>query len=243
MSGQASRGPGLAERLRAYMDNVEKALEALGARGLSGRARDLAELARAYLSDSKYYAEAGDLETALACVAYAEGLLDALRLLGIAEFEWQPLSKLLERPKVLVAGSFEILHPGHLHLLRKAWEMGRVYVVVARDSNVERFKGRRPVVPEEHRRRVVESVKYVHAAVLGDERDVMKPVEDIKPDVILLGPDQWASEEWLRRELEKRGMRGVRVVRLLERVGDDLYSATGILAKACSQLSSQRRTS
>ena len=41
-----------------------------------------------YLKDAKYYKAQGQLETSLTSVAYCEGLLDALRLLGAVKFEW-----------------------------------------------------------------------------------------------------------------------------------------------------------
>ena len=41
-----------------------------------------------YLEDAKYYKAQGNLETSLTSVAYCEGLLDALRLLGAVNFEW-----------------------------------------------------------------------------------------------------------------------------------------------------------
>ena len=41
-----------------------------------------------YLEDAKYYKAEGKLETSLTSVAYCEGLLDALRLLGAVKFEW-----------------------------------------------------------------------------------------------------------------------------------------------------------
>jgi len=44
--------------------------------------------AKRYLEDAKYYQEKGKIETSLASVAYCEGLLDALRLLGAVEFSW-----------------------------------------------------------------------------------------------------------------------------------------------------------
>jgi FAD synthetase len=44
--------------------------------------------AKRYLEDAKYYQEKGKLETSLTSVAYCEGLLDALRLLGVVEFSW-----------------------------------------------------------------------------------------------------------------------------------------------------------
>ena len=44
--------------------------------------------AKRYLEDAKYYQQKGKLETSLTSVAYCEGLLDALRLLGPVEFSW-----------------------------------------------------------------------------------------------------------------------------------------------------------
>jgi len=46
------------------------------------------ESARNYLNDAKHYQSKNELETSLASVAYCEGLLDALRLLGVVEFTW-----------------------------------------------------------------------------------------------------------------------------------------------------------
>ena len=41
-----------------------------------------------YLEDAKYYKAQGKLETSLTSVAYCEGMLDALRLIGAVKFEW-----------------------------------------------------------------------------------------------------------------------------------------------------------
>jgi len=51
-------------------------------------AKRVLESAKRYLEDAKYYQKEGKLETSLASVAYCEGLLDALRLLGVVEFSW-----------------------------------------------------------------------------------------------------------------------------------------------------------
>ena len=50
--------------------------------------REIIEYARRYLSDARYYGEKKQYETALAAVAYCEGILDGLRLLGMVEFTW-----------------------------------------------------------------------------------------------------------------------------------------------------------
>jgi FAD synthetase len=53
-----------------------------------GKVGNVIETAKRYLEDAKYYQRRSKLETSLASVAYCEGLLDALRLLGAVEFSW-----------------------------------------------------------------------------------------------------------------------------------------------------------
>ena len=50
--------------------------------------QEIIEYARRYLNDAKYYGEIKQYETGLAAVAYCEGILDGLRLLGMVEFTW-----------------------------------------------------------------------------------------------------------------------------------------------------------
>ena len=49
---------------------------------------NIIEEAKRYLEDAKYYFKKREYEVSLASVAYCEGLLDALRMLGLIEFEW-----------------------------------------------------------------------------------------------------------------------------------------------------------
>ncbi len=51
-------------------------------------AKTVFDWAKRYLEDAKYYQEKGKLQTSLTSVAYCEGLLDALRLLGAVKFSW-----------------------------------------------------------------------------------------------------------------------------------------------------------
>jgi FAD synthetase len=53
-----------------------------------GKVESVMETAKRYLEDARYYQRRSKLETSLASVAYCEGLLDALRLLGAVEFSW-----------------------------------------------------------------------------------------------------------------------------------------------------------
>lgn len=222
--------PDVVRRVEAYINNVMLVLEKLREKGIYNNYRRLLEIAELYAKDAEYYLrEKNDPFTALACIAYADGLIDSLRYLYNINIDWEPLSKMLERPKVLVAGSFEIIHPGHIYYLREAWKLGRVYVIVSRDKNLRRFKGRDPIVNEENRFKVVESIRYVYKAVLGDEADLLKPIQDIKPDIILLGPDQWPDEHELKRMLDERGLRSTKIIRLERRLEDKLCSTTEII--------------
>jgi FAD synthetase len=205
------------ERLSRYFNYVERTLEKMRLKPyqhLRGRVEAIIDNAKRYYEDAKYYARSGDYPTSYVCVAYCEGLLDCLKYLGLIEVEGEAVAE--RRKRVMVAGVFDIIHPGHIFLISKAAELGDVVVVVARDSTVQRLKGRRPVVPEDQRLEVVKNIKGVKEAVLGNEgEDMLKIVEELEPDVIMLGPNQNFDEEELRTGLEERGLK-VEVVRLKE---------------------------
>lgn len=133
--------------------------------------------------------------------------------------------------KVVVCGGvFDILHPGHGFFLEKAKGYGDILVVVvARDSTVEKRK-RIPVVPEKQRLEMVRYLKPVDVALLGGESDPLNIIEKLKPDVIVLGPDQRHDEVELRESLKKRGIK-VEVVRVTEYKKCPLYSSRSILDK------------
>ena len=97
---------------------------------------------------------------------------------------------------VLAFGTYDLFHLGHEYFLREAKKYGdRLVVVVARDANVERIKGRSPQQDEETRRAAVEEFEAVDEAVLGYEEwgKHMRVLEDIAPNVICLGYDQKAQ--------------------------------------------------
>ena len=92
--------------------------------------------------------------------------------------------------RVLVFGTFDGLHPGHRFLLNGAEKRGDLFVVVARDANVERIKGRPPAQPEHERQRAVHEAYPSARIILGDPHDFLVPVREVAPDLILLGYDQ-----------------------------------------------------
>ena len=139
--------------------------------------------------------------------------------------------------KVVATGTFDIIHPGHIRFLEEAKKLGDyLVVIVAREKNVKHKP--KPIMPEEQRRRVVEALKPVDEAILGDEEDIFKPIERIKPDVIALGYDQHFDEEWLKKELEKRGIKA-EVVRIREKEDCELCSSAKIIERIVNLASSR----
>ena len=92
--------------------------------------------------------------------------------------------------KVLVFGTFDLLHPGHTFLLTEAQSRGELHVVVARDANVAHIKGKSPMQNERERLNALQQAFPNAQVQLGDTDDFLTPVREIKPDLILLGYDQ-----------------------------------------------------
>lgn len=93
--------------------------------------------------------------------------------------------------KVMIFGTFDKFHPGHEYVLQKAFERGQVTVIVARDANVERIKGKKPTYDERVRSAAIRTAFPAATVRLGDESgDFLAPVRKFAPDLILLGYDQ-----------------------------------------------------
>jgi FAD synthetase len=229
----------IAERAERYIKNLREALRQASERleQLKGKlpidAGRLLENASAYASDAEYYLAKGDAATALVSASYAEGLLDSLRFLGLLDVSW-PRSVDDER-RVVVAGTFDIVHPGHLQLLSFASRLGKLYVIVARDNNASRDKGRPTLLDEQSRLQIISSIRFVYRAALGDEKDYLKPIEEIRPDYIVLGPDQAMDEGWLANEVERRTGKRPTVIRFdsKKEFSGGLRGSSDIIRRAC----------
>lgn len=116
--------------------------------------------------------------------------------------------------KVMCAGTFDTIHPGHLFYLSEAKKYGnKLIVVVARDDTSQTFKGKEPVHNEKERLEAVRTLEIVDEAILGHQGNIFEIIEEIKPDVICLGYDQKVQKQQLEEELKKRGIKA-EVVRI-----------------------------
>ena len=105
---------------------------------------------------------------------------------------------------VLAGGVFDIIHPGHIHTLNAAKELGDVLVVVvATDSTAVKMKKRKPLHTQEQRQELVNSLIMVDLCLIGQEDNIFKTVNYVKPQVIALGYDQAHQEKFITEGCKK----------------------------------------
>src|SRR3989344_2133279 len=95
--------------------------------------------------------------------------------------------------RVMVFGTFDMLHEGHLDLFRQARSLvsdPQLIVSIARDASTERIKGVRPKKNEIERMKQVESCDLVDEVLLGDANGYIEHIALARPDIIALGYDQ-----------------------------------------------------
>ncbi len=115
---------------------------------------------------------------------------------------------------VLAGGVFDIIHPGHIHTLREAKKLGDVLIVViATDGTAIKMKKKRPLHGQRQRRMLVDSLEIVDAAVNGNDSDIFRTVEAIRPSIIALGYDQIHQEKSIIDGCKRINL-GVTVARL-----------------------------
>ena len=101
------------------------------------------------------------------------------------------------RKRVVCAGTFDYLHPGHIDFLKQAKALGdELIVIVARDKTVKKIKGFPPVYDEKLRKSNVNNTGIPDTVVLGNiESDIFLILKELKPNIVAIGYDQRVSEE------------------------------------------------
>ena len=105
---------------------------------------------------------------------------------------------------VLAGGVFDIIHPGHINTLNAAKKLGgTLVVVVATDKTALKMKKRKPLHSAELRQELVSSLSMVDLCIIGDEDDIFKTVDLVKPQIIALGYDQTHQEKYITEGCRK----------------------------------------
>jgi rfaE bifunctional protein nucleotidyltransferase chain/domain len=118
---------------------------------------------------------------------------------------------------VFTNGCFDILHRGHVHILRQAKAAGDLLIVALNsDRSVKQIKGeKRPVLPETDRIELIGAMEMVDYIVVFDDADPYKLIAAIKPDVLVKGGD-WSAEKIVGADLVEEGGGRVEVIPYLK---------------------------
>ncbi len=97
---------------------------------------------------------------------------------------------------VFTNGCFDILHRGHIELLKHCAKIGKTVVVgINSDKSVSRLKGeKRPINNQDDRKLLLESLVFVDRVVIFDEDTPLRLINELKPDIIVKGGDYKAEE-------------------------------------------------
>jgi D-beta-D-heptose 7-phosphate kinase / D-beta-D-heptose 1-phosphate adenosyltransferase len=141
---------------------------------------------------------------------------------------------------VFTNGCFDLLHRGHVRLLRQAAALGDFLVVgLNSDASVRRLKGpSRPLNPAEARADVLSELEAVGAVSIFDDDTPLALIEAIRPDVLVKGGDYRPEDVVGRAEVEAHGGRLVLVplleghstTRLVNRASDSESKSNGSAA-------------
>ncbi|MBI2623955.1 adenylyltransferase/cytidyltransferase family protein [Candidatus Parcubacteria bacterium] len=107
-----------------------------------------------------------------------------------------------QREKVVFTnGIFDLLHPGHIYLLKCAKSLGgKLIVGVNSDRSTRILKGpTRPIYGEQDRKKLVESLGFVDQVIIFDAVKTLPLIQKLKPDVVVKG-GEWTAEEVRRRD-------------------------------------------
>jgi cytidyltransferase-like protein len=112
------------------------------------------------------------------------------------------------RKKVIVTGSYDWFHSGHVRFFEEASARGDLYVVVGHDANIRLLKGEgHPRFPQEERRYMVQSIRFVTEALISSGNgwlDAEPEIQRVKPDIYAVNED--GDKGGKREYCKKRGI-------------------------------------
>lgn len=138
------------------------------------------------------------------------------------------------KPTVVVAGTFDLFHRGHLSLLTRAAGLGEVHALVNTDMFVTAFKGRLPIQHQDDRLAMVRAQRPVLAASLNHSADLRTTIDRYVPQrrglIVVVGDDYNGESYYKQTQIDQSWLdqyNGLLV--FLPRVGN--WSTTALIEK------------
>lgn len=118
--------------------------------------------------------------------------------------------------KIMVFGTFDILHLGHLDFFAQAKRNSDYLIaIIARDYYVQKAKGAKPKNDEKKRLSTVRKSNVVNKAILGSKtHNFYRTIRTYKPQKIALGYDQKPTLNQLKKDLRKHRLSNIEIIRL-----------------------------
>jgi cytidyltransferase-like protein len=105
---------------------------------------------------------------------------------------FDPNGERSSQKRVIVTGCYDWFHSGHVRFFEEVSGLGDLYVVVGHDDNIKLLKGEgHPLFPQDERRYMVQSVRFVKVVLVSSGRGWM----DAEPEVAIIKPDIYAVNE------------------------------------------------
>ena len=127
---------------------------------------------------------------------------------------------------VFTNGVFDIIHPGHIEVLKHARGLGDMLIVgINSDESVRRLKGKeRPILSLEERMEIISSIRYVDIVVPFDEDTPYNLIDFLKPHILVKGGDYRPDEVVGRSIVEEVVIvplrKGISTSNIIERIKD-----------------------
>ena len=124
---------------------------------------------------------------------------------------------------VITNGCFDIIHPGHIEVLRKSKKLGDVLIVLLNsDKSVKKLKGKkRPIINQDGRIEILDSIKYVDFIVLFNELTPVKLYKKIKPNFLTKGSQYSLNNIIGKKLIEKNGGK-IKLIKMLPNISTTL---------------------
>jgi glycerol-3-phosphate cytidylyltransferase len=109
------------------------------------------------------------------------------------------------------AGVFDLLHIGHLTLLKNAKALCDKLIVGVTVDELVLYKGKHAMIPFSDRAEIVRSIKYVDAVVPQYDMDKLSACKKLGASVLFVGDDWYGTEKWKKYE-EEFAREGIKIV-------------------------------
>lgn len=97
--------------------------------------------------------------------------------------------------RILTYGTFDLLHYGHIRILKRAKELGDYLVVALSTDEFNAIKGKKAYHSYETRKKMLEAIRYVDLVIPENNwEQKLQDVKDYKIDVVVMG-DDWAGSD------------------------------------------------